>query len=104
MPRWKAAGDFSLDCTQRLHPLNTAEPRLQEVVYAGFGVFQIALWNSINRKERFGLAEVLAPALQRGEVKGRYYEGVWHNVGCKERVLELESSGEMQAHSLVDAL
>lgn len=78
-PAHHPGGDFGLDPDGRV----SAAPPL--LTYAGIAVFAPALFASLAPGRR-PLKPVLDAALERGELYGRYYEGLWLDVGTPERL------------------
>lgn len=62
-------------------------PRL---TFSGIGVYAPALFKDCG-PGRFPLAPLLRAAMARGEVSGERYDGVWSDVGTRERLEALNS-------------
>ena len=78
-PPHHARGDFGLSGAGRV----TAEPPL--LTYAGIAVLEPALFAGLTPGRR-PLKPVLDAAIAGGELQGRYYDGLWLDVGTPERL------------------
>lgn len=76
-PSYHPRGDFGLQ-DQCIH-IDT-EPRF---TFGNIGIYRPELFASYS-PGRFRLADVLKPAIEKQQVTGEHYVGVWHNVGCPE--------------------
>jgi len=80
-PAHNLRGDFGLDDDGSI---TLREPRL---TYGGVAVLDTKLFESLAPGRR-ALKPVLDSAIERGELRGRLYEGVWIDVGTPERLEE----------------
>jgi N-acetyl-alpha-D-muramate 1-phosphate uridylyltransferase len=78
-PAHHARGDFGLNADARV----TAAPPL--LTYAGIAVLDPALFAGLEPGRR-PLKPVLDAAIERGELGGRFYDGLWLDVGTPERL------------------
>lgn len=78
-PEHNARGDFGLDLAGRV----CAEPR--SYTYAGIGVLDPTLFAGLTPGRR-PLKPVLDAAIERGELRGMRFEGLWIDVGTPERL------------------
>lgn len=84
-PPHNPTGDFGLGGDGRV----TAEPAH---TFAGIGVYRPQLF-AARGESRFGLADVLRPAIAAGRVTGEIHRGVWHDVGTPEALARLGGDG-----------
>jgi len=83
-PPWHPAGDFTL---VRGRVGNAASPRY---TYAGMAILSPRLVAGVKPGEKAQLAPLWRTAAERGEASGEVYEGLWSDVGTRERLAELE--------------
>ena len=83
-PAHHIEGDFCL------REGKVSEEGSQRLTFSGMGVYVPSLFASITRGARFQLANVLRPAMARGEVGGEHHRGMWIDVGTPERLASLE--------------
>jgi N-acetyl-alpha-D-muramate 1-phosphate uridylyltransferase len=84
-PQHRSGGDFSLDDGM---VGNGAGPRY---TYAGIAVMSPALVAGVQPDEKAPLAPLLRAAADRRLIGGELYRGLWHDVGTRERLAELEA-------------
>lgn len=84
-PPHRSGGDFALD--DRLVG-NGAGARY---TYAGVAVMSPVLVSGIKPDEKAPLAPLLRAAAERKLISGELYQGVWQDVGTRERLAELEA-------------
>ena len=84
-PQHRSGGDFSLDDGM---VGNGAGPRY---TYAGIAVMSPALVAGVQPDEKAPLAPLLRAAADRRLISGELYRGLWHDVGTRERLAELEA-------------
>jgi MurNAc alpha-1-phosphate uridylyltransferase len=80
-PAHNASGDFGLD---EDGSVTVREPRL---TYGGVAVLDTKLFDGYAPGPR-PLKPVLDAAIERGELRGQFYDGVWIDVGTPERLEE----------------
>jgi MurNAc alpha-1-phosphate uridylyltransferase len=80
-PAHNASGDFGLD---EDGSVTMQEPRL---TYGGVAVLDTKLFDGLSPGRR-PLKPVLDAAIERGELRGQFYDGVWIDVGTPERLEE----------------
>jgi MurNAc alpha-1-phosphate uridylyltransferase len=91
-PAHNARGDFGLDEDGSVTP---QEPRL---TYGGVAVLDTKLFDGLAPGRR-PLKPVLDAAIERGELRGQFYDGIWIDVGTPERLEEarlVAGSGERE--------
>lgn len=84
-PPHHPGGDFTLDSGW---VGNRGSPRY---TYAGISVLSPALVARVRPGEKARLAPLLREAAEKRLVSGEHYEGLWHDVGTRERLDELEA-------------
>ena len=84
-PPHHPAGDFVLSAGW---VGNSGEPRY---TYAGISVLSPALVGQVASGQKAQLAPLLREAADRRLVSGERYDGVWHDIGTRERLAELEA-------------
>jgi MurNAc alpha-1-phosphate uridylyltransferase len=84
-PPHHPAGDFVLSAGW---VGNSGEPRY---TYAGISVLSPALVAEVASGHKAQLAPLLREAAERRLVSGERYDGVWHDIGTRERLAELEA-------------
>lgn len=84
-------GDFGL---QQGLIVKQAEPTF---TYANMGLFKPELFTA-HEPGRFPLRDVLIPAIERGQVTGEYYQGLWHNVGTPEDLEKVNEHARQDAN------
>ena len=67
---------------------NSGEPRY---TYAGISVLSPALVSEVAPGQKAQLAPLLREAAERRLVSGERYDGVWHDIGTRERLADLET-------------
>ncbi len=80
-PAHNARGDFGLD---EDGSVTVQEPRL---TYGGVAVLDAKLFDGLSPGRR-PLKPVLDLGVERGELRGQFYDGVWIDVGTPERLEE----------------
>jgi MurNAc alpha-1-phosphate uridylyltransferase len=80
-PAHNVNGDFGLD---EDGSVTMQEPRL---TYGGIAVLDATLFDGLPPGRR-PLKPVLDAAIERGELRGQFYDGVWIDVGTPERLEE----------------
>jgi N-acetyl-alpha-D-muramate 1-phosphate uridylyltransferase len=80
-PAHNVRGDFGLD---EDGSVTQHEPRL---TYGGVALFDTRLFDGLAPGRR-PLKPVLDGAIERGELRGQFYDGVWIDVGTPERLEE----------------
>jgi len=86
-PAHNARGDFGLD---EDGSITVREPRL---TYGGVAVLDTKLFDGYPPGRR-PLKPVLDAAIERGELRGRFYDGIWIDVGTPERLEEARRAAE----------
>ncbi|HEX2566367.1 MAG TPA: nucleotidyltransferase family protein [Burkholderiales bacterium] len=84
-PAHHPSGDFTLSAGR---VGNTGEPRY---TYAGVSVLSPALVSAVVPGRKAQLAPLLREAADRQLVSGERYDGVWHDIGTRERLAALEA-------------
>ena len=83
-PEHHLQGDFSLQ-GNLLCERNDVDPSW---TYSGIGVYSHELFQQC-REERFPLAPLLREHVADGQVTAEVYDGLWFDIGTKERLIEL---------------
>ena len=86
-PAHNPLGDFGLD---EDGSVTLVEPRL---TYGGVAVLDTALFASL-APGRWPLKPVLDAAIDRGALRGQFYDGLWIDVGTPERLEEARRAAE----------
>lgn len=60
------------------------------LTYSGIGVYRRSMFNSIERGAKAKLAPLLYDAIDRGQISGEYYRGIWNDVGTPERLANVD--------------
>jgi MurNAc alpha-1-phosphate uridylyltransferase len=76
-------GDFHLDA-HRLSP----DPPGERLTFSGVGLYRRALFEGCE-PGAFPLAPLLDAAMRKGRVSGQRYDGLWRDVGTRERLTRL---------------
>ena len=84
-PDHNPEGDFSLE-SGRLHPRSDGGECL---TFSGVGIYRHALFAG-SKPGKFPLAPLLRDAMQQERVAGVRHDGVWIDVGTRERLAALE--------------
>jgi MurNAc alpha-1-phosphate uridylyltransferase len=84
-PQHRSGGDFSLD------EGNVGNGAGTRYTYAGIAIMSPALVAGIKPGEKAPLAPLLRAAADRRLISGELYRGLWHDVGTRERLAELEA-------------
>jgi MurNAc alpha-1-phosphate uridylyltransferase len=84
-PPHRPAGDFTLEAGM---VGNGAAPRY---TYAGIAVMSPAIVSGIRPGEKAPLAPLLRGAAGQQLISGERYDGAWHDVGTRERLMELDA-------------
>lgn len=82
------------------HPLGDfalAEDRVEVqgkamLTFSGIGTYHPALFSGITRGTKAPLAPLLRQAMERGQVSGECYAGLWRDVGTPQRLQELDAA------------
>jgi len=83
-PAHHTKGDFYLASDGKVR--DSGEPRL---TFAGIGIYNPALFESLNPDQAAPLAPLLRQAMQAGHVLGEHHQGSWLDVGTPARLEEL---------------
>lgn len=62
------------------------------LTYSGIGVYRRRMFDAIERGAKAKLAPLLYDAIDRGQLSGEYYEGIWNDVGTPERLANVDRS------------
>lgn len=62
-----------------------------KLTFSGIGVYHSNLFSGLQNTKQ-ALAPVLRQAMDRHQVTGEFYQGIWHDVGTPERLTELDLS------------
>ena len=92
-PAHNARGDFGLD---EDGSITLREPRL---TYGGVAVLDTKLFDGYPPGRR-PLKPVLDAAIERGELRGQFYDGAWIDVGTPERLEEARLAAEWGGRQL----
>jgi MurNAc alpha-1-phosphate uridylyltransferase len=84
-PAHRPGGDFALEAGM------VGNEGAARYTYAGVAVVSPGLVNSIPCGEKAPLAPLLRAAAAQRMISGERYDGVWHDVGTRERLNELEA-------------
>jgi MurNAc alpha-1-phosphate uridylyltransferase len=86
-PGHNTQGDFGF-ASGSVWP-EASDPRAERALtYSGIGYFSPALFAGV-APGKARLAPLLRQAMQRGEISGEYFSGLWCDVGTPERLAEL---------------
>lgn len=97
-PAWCARADFYLVNSQvQFAKSSTASARKVPTTFSGLALLQPSLWDGYPRGGAFPLRDVLRQPIEHKWVTGQLFEGVWHNIGCKDRVNELMASAHVRS-------
>ncbi|WNO08593.1 N-acetylmuramate alpha-1-phosphate uridylyltransferase MurU [Teredinibacter sp. KSP-S5-2] len=87
-PAHNSLGDFSLDDDKVI----AREGENIGYTFSGISVLRPQLIADYpNLREKFPLKEVFDWAIERGQLHGEYYSGVWMDIGTPERLQELRN-------------
>ena len=92
-PAHNSRGDFGLD---EDGSITVREPRL---TYGGVAVFDTKLFEGFAPGRR-PLKPVLDLGIERGELRGQFYDGLWIDVGTPERLEEARIAADSAAREL----
>lgn len=87
-PAHHPQGDFCLQAT-RITPCPEQTP-VSKLTFSGIGIYQPALFQSIQRGTAAPLAPLLRSNITRGKVSGEHHNGHWVDVGTPQRLQELD--------------
>lgn len=62
------------------------------LTFSGIGVYHPDLFAGVVQGGPIKLAPLLRLAISEGKATGEYYQGVWHDIGTPERLINLENS------------
>jgi MurNAc alpha-1-phosphate uridylyltransferase len=68
----------------------------KKLTYSGISIIDPQLFSSVS-ESKFSLLSVLKPAIQKNQVTGEYYSGIWIDVGTPER---LEHANQVAINSI----
>jgi MurNAc alpha-1-phosphate uridylyltransferase len=85
-PEHHSRGDFSL----HENLVKEEGSHLPSWTYSGMAVFSHAFFDQC-KEERFPLAPLLRKHIAQGQVTGEVYNGLWFDIGTRERLDELNS-------------
>jgi len=77
-------GDFVLTTSGAVEQLGE-----NKLTFSGIGIYHKELFTG-RKNGRLGLAPVLRQAMDRQQVTGEFYQGIWRDVGTPERLSELD--------------
>ena len=60
------------------------------LTYSGIGVYRRSMFDAIERGAKAKLAPLLYEAIDRGQLSGEYYKGIWNDVGTPERLANVD--------------
>ncbi|WP_029146746.1 N-acetylmuramate alpha-1-phosphate uridylyltransferase MurU [Methylophilus sp. 5] len=83
-PAQHAAGDFGLE-----HGV-VLDVATDKLTFSGVGVYDPALFASVQRGQAAKLAPLLRAAMQQQQVSGQHHRGMWHDIGTPERLEQLD--------------
>lgn len=78
-PPHNSTGDFALEKQLIM------DQGAKKLTYAGLGIMDPKLFEHIENP-KFSLLSVLQPAIKKHKVTGKYYDGIWVDVGTPERL------------------
>ncbi|HEY5683001.1 MAG TPA: nucleotidyltransferase family protein [Sulfuricaulis sp.] len=82
-PPQHSQGDFSL------HDGLVNDTGLARLTFSGIGVYARGMFAGC-RPGKFPLAPLLRAAMQRGQVSGEHYSGLWRDIGTPQRLKDLD--------------
>ena len=82
-PAHNCDGDFIL--TNGKLNIPDAQIASQTLTYSGISILRKSLFSNTN-EVNFPLYNLFSNSIERGELSGRYYKGIWHDVGSPERL------------------
>jgi len=93
-PSHHTRGDFYLDTQGRVLEETRSEDNADNsnhlrLTFAGIGVYDPILFESLDPNHPAPLAPVLRHAMRAGEVRGEHHQGQWLDIGTPERLNEL---------------
>ena len=91
-PEHRPRGDFALVAEE---VRSDGAPRY---TYAGLAVLSPELVRSVRAGEKAALAPLLYTAADAGRMTGELYEGLWEDVGTRERLAKLEALLNTRQH------
>jgi len=84
-PEQHPEGDFALHADKLT---TNGSPKL---TFSGVGVYSPRLFDGIVRGQPAKLAPLLKSAMADGLVIGEHYQGVWHDIGTPERLVQIDT-------------
>jgi len=93
-PSHHTRGDFYLDSQGRVLEQANSKDNADSsnhlrLTFAGIGVYDPILFESLDPNQPAPLAPLLRQAMQAGEVRGEHHQGQWLDIGTPERLNEL---------------
>ena len=83
-PQHHPEGDFALTPSAAVEPTGKIK-----YTFSGIGVYHPDLFKAYANGKR-ALAPVLREAMQKNQVTGELYPGIWHDIGTAERLNQLD--------------
>jgi N-acetyl-alpha-D-muramate 1-phosphate uridylyltransferase len=62
-----------------------------KLTFSGIGIYAPSLFKEVEVGQPAKLAPLLKHAMAQGLVTGEHYQGVWHDIGTPERLMELDA-------------
>lgn len=62
-----------------------------KLTFSGIGIYAPSLFKDVQVGQPAKLAPLLKQAMAQGLISGEYYQGVWHDIGTPERLMELDA-------------
>ncbi|UHL65795.1 nucleotidyltransferase family protein [Paralcaligenes sp. KSB-10] len=88
-PEHHAAGDFLLSPANNVYDSPSSQGA-DALTFAGIGVYRPALFQSLDKAKAVRLAPLLRQAMAKNQVAGRFYDGIWIDVGTPQRLSALD--------------
>ena len=60
------------------------------LTYSGIGVYRRSMFDTVERGAKAKLAPLLYDAIDRGQLSGEHYHGIWNDVGTPERLANVD--------------
>ncbi|MCK5725695.1 MAG: nucleotidyltransferase family protein [Thiotrichaceae bacterium] len=95
-PEHNLSGDF---CLEKGRITDRKENQVG-ITFSGIGYYRPELFKNINPAgEKAALAPLLRAAMEKGQVSGEYYHGIWHDIGTPKRLESLDQMLRASASS-----
>ena len=82
-------GDFAIDYFDQHHGM-LKNVGSQMLTFSGVGVYRPDLFAEVEIGQPAKLAPLLRKAIDKNSATAEYYQGVWHDIGTPQRLLDLD--------------